>query len=110
MAMPVRREASVLENIIWANADDEVAINLPYHHFPFVLCQFVLILVVLCHALRSTMVNEGALPVSQSYTRDQLQAATELAGINRTQLAHTETVESQVSIRTSQRLTLIGTS
>jgi len=37
----------------------------------FIICPFL-----------STMVNEGALPVSQSYTRDQLQAATELAGLD----------------------------
>jgi len=37
----------------------------------FIICPFL-----------STMVNEGALPVRQSYTRDQLQAATEIAGLD----------------------------
>jgi len=37
----------------------------------FIICPFL-----------STMVNEGALPVRQSYTRDELQAATELAGLD----------------------------
>jgi len=37
----------------------------------FIICPFL-----------STMVNEGALPVRQSYTRDELQAVTELAGLD----------------------------
>jgi len=41
------------------------------HNINFIICPFL-----------STMVNEGALPVSQSYTRVQLQAATELAGLD----------------------------
>merc|ERR1719373_1214520 len=48
---------------------------------PFVQASIRNINFIICPFL-STMVNEGALPVRQSYTRDELQAATELVGLD----------------------------
>lgn len=48
---------------------------------PFVSANIANVNFIICPFL-STLVNEGALPVKQTYTRDELQAATELAGLD----------------------------
>jgi len=48
---------------------------------PFVSADIRNVNFIICPFL-STLVNEGALPVKQTYTRDELQAATELAGLD----------------------------